>query len=207
MPPSAAKACAVRPVFARVVGKLLGTEKVFQWQRIIRSLPKNFLNTLGPLIHKNKGFSRNSHGKVHPNFAKNLGREILGNTFFSPNAGGIRSKILFEGPLKQVLVQGHNLRLLDEVWEVGHHQHPDKKTRTVSTCLILDGPVRANRFADSRESFRGSRPEPLLLRMELGGGGGLKIANRKFEAIRANRSHVMKIGVVLRIDSRESGAI
>ena len=33
---------------------------------------------------------------------------------------------------------------------------------------------------------------------------GIKIANRGFEAIRANRSHVMKIGVFLRIDSRES---
>ena len=28
-----------------------------------------------------KGFSRNSPQKVHPNFAENLGREILGNTF------------------------------------------------------------------------------------------------------------------------------
>ena len=33
---------------------------------------------------------------------------------------------------------------------------------------------------------------------------GLKIANRRFEAIRANRSIIMKIGVFLRIDSRES---
>ena len=34
--------------------------------------------------------------------------------------------------------------------------------------------------------------------------GGLKIANRRFEAIRANRSHLMKIRVFLRIDSCES---
>ena len=34
--------------------------------------------------------------------------------------------------------------------------------------------------------------------------GGLKIANRRFEAIRANRSNFVKIGVFLRIDSRES---
>ena len=33
---------------------------------------------------------------------------------------------------------------------------------------------------------------------------GLKIANRRFEAIRANRLHVMKLGVLLRIDSRET---
>ena len=34
--------------------------------------------------------------------------------------------------------------------------------------------------------------------------GCLKIANRRFEAIRANRSHVMRIGGFLRIDSCES---
>ena len=35
--------------------------------------------------------------------------------------------------------------------------------------------------------------------------GGLKIANWRFEAIRANRLNIMKIGVFfLRIDSRES---
>ena len=62
----------------------------------------------------------------------------------------------------------------------------------------LDGPIRANRFAesrespDSRESFQGSRTEPLFLRIAL--PGGLKIANRRFEAIRANRSHAMKTG-------------
>ena len=72
--------------------------------------------------------------------------------------------------------------------------------------LTLDGPIRANRFADSckspdsRESFQGSRTEPLFLRI------ALKLANRRFEAIRANRSHVMKIvffsaNRVARIDS------
>ena len=35
----------------------------------------------GPSIHKMKGLSRNSPQKVHPNFAQNLGRQILGNTF------------------------------------------------------------------------------------------------------------------------------
>ena len=33
---------------------------------------------------------------------------------------------------------------------------------------------------------------------------GLKFANRRLEAIRANRSHVMKTGAFLRIDARES---
>ena len=71
----------------------------------------------------------------------------------------------------------------------------------------LDGPIRANRFADSRESpdsresFRGSRIEPLFCESHF---ERLKIANRRFEAIRANRSHIMKIGGFLRIDSRES---
>ena len=63
----------------------------------------------------------------------------------------------------------------------------------------LDGPIRANRFADShespgsRESFQGSRTEPLFSESRF---GGPKIANRRFEAIRANRSHVMKIPVL-----------
>ena len=63
----------------------------------------------------------------------------------------------------------------------------------------LDGPNRANRFADSRESpdsresFQGSRTEPFFCESRFG-GGGLKIANRRFEAIRANRWHAMKIG-------------
>ena len=38
----------------------------------------------GPFIDKIKGFSRNSPQKVHANFARNLGRQILGNTFSGP---------------------------------------------------------------------------------------------------------------------------
>ena len=80
-----------------------------------------------------------------------------------------------------------------------------------SQCL--DGPIRANRFADSRESldsresFQGSRTEHIFLRIAL---RGANIANHRFEAIRANRSHVMKIGhgfsanLFVRIDLRES---
>ena len=50
----------------------------------------------------------------------------------------------------------------------------------------------ASGSADSRESFQGSRTEPLFFwRIAL---RGAKIANRRFEAIRANRSHIMKIG-------------
>ena len=80
------------------------------------------------------------------------------------------------------------------------------KAKNLKACmdpLHLDGPIRANRFADLRESpdscesFQGSRTEPLFCESRC---GGLKIANRGFEAIRANRSHVMKIVVFLRID-------
>ena len=87
--------------------------------------------------------------------------------------------------------------------------------------MCLDGQIHANRFSDSRaspdshESFQGSRTEsqegcgcleegcpglprvshprplknPFLCESRF---GGLTIANREFEAIRANRSHVLK---------------
>ena len=68
--------------------------------------------------------------------------------------------------------------------------------------------ARANRFADprkspdSRESFQGSRTEPLLCEPRF---GGLKIANRRFEAIRASRlKRHENMGFFARIDSRES---
>ena len=38
-----------------------------------------------PFLHKFKGFSMNSPQKVHANFTKNLGRQILGNTFSGLN--------------------------------------------------------------------------------------------------------------------------
>ena len=69
----------------------------------------------------------------------------------------------------------------------------------------LDGPIHADRFADSRESpdsresFQGSRTAELNPCFANRAFGGLKIANRRFEAIRVNRSHVMKIGLFLRI--------
>ena len=48
-----------------------------------KSHPKtsqDFSEQLGPSTHQIKGFSKNSHQKVHPNFAKLLERQILGNT-------------------------------------------------------------------------------------------------------------------------------
>ena len=55
--------------------------------------------------------------------------------------------------------------------------------------------IRANRFADSQESFdsrksfQGSRTEPPFCESRF---EGLKIANRRFGANRANRSHDTK---------------
>ena len=58
--------------------------------------------------------------------------------------------------------------------------------------LRLDGLIRANGFADSRES-----PDHAIR----------KSANRRFKVIRANRSNVMKIRVFLRIDSNPRFAL
>ena len=64
------------------------------------------------------------------------------------------------------------------------------------TFRALDGAIRANRFADSRESpdsresFQSSRTEPLFCESRF---EGPNIANRRLEAIYANRSHGMKI--------------
>ena len=58
----------------------------------------------------------------------------------------------------------------------------------------FDGPIRANH----------PRVPELNLFFCTSLFGSLKLTNRRFEAIRANRSNVMKIGLVLRIDSRKS---
>ena len=65
----------------------------------------------------------------------------------------------------------------------------------------LDDPIRANQFADSCASLEGSRYEPLFCEARFG-ALQIQIANRRFQAIRVNRSNVMKIGVSLRTDSR-----
>ena len=65
----------------------------------------------------------------------------------------------------------------------------------------LDGPIRANRLTLSRIVSGFLNSEPLFCESRF---RGLKIANRRFEAIRAHRSHVMKLEVFLRIDSRKS---
>ena len=63
-----------------------------------------------------------------------------------------------------------------------------------------DSQIRANRLILANR-LRVPELSPFFLRIAL---RGQKIANHRFEAIRANRSHIMKIGVFLRIDSRES---
>ena len=55
---------------------------------IAKNHPKTsqeFAEQFGPSTHEIKGFSKNSHQKVHANFAKILGRQILGNTLSGPN--------------------------------------------------------------------------------------------------------------------------
>ena len=112
----------------------------------------------------------------------------------------------------------HPLRLKEGK---GLGQNLEDQWKWLKHCLILrnfahhwpnfDDPIRANRFADlressdSRESFQGSRTEPLLLRIALCGGGGVKIANHRFKAIRANRLHVMKISVSRRGGRNKGG--
>ena len=54
---------------------------------------QKFLNNSGPLTHKMKGSSENSHQKVHPHFNRNLGRQILGNTFSGP-----KKRVTLRGP-------------------------------------------------------------------------------------------------------------
>ena len=60
---------------------------------------------------------------------------------------------------------------------------------------FLDGLIRANRLILANR-FRVPELNPFFANhASRGGGGGLKIANRRFEAIRANRSNVMIIGI------------
>ena len=64
----------------------------------------------------------------------------------------------------------------------------------------IDSQIRANRLI-LVNCFSVPELNPLFCESRC---GGLQIANRRSKAIRANRSHIVKIGVFLRIDSRES---
>ena len=63
----------------------------------------------------------------------------------------------------------------------------------------IDSQIRANRLILANR-FRVPELNPFFCESRF---GGLIIANLRFEAIRANRSHVMQIGVFARIDSHE----
>ena len=83
------------------------------------------------------------------------------------------------------------------------------KLPTLDGLNLRIGFADSRESSDSRESFQGSRTEPIALYPT--SLRGLKVANRRFEAIRASRLNVVKMEVFLRIDSREkianSGAI
>ena len=64
----------------------------------------------------------------------------------------------------------------------------------------IDSQIRANRLILATP-FKVPELNPLFCESRF---RALNIANHSFEAIRSNRSHVMKIGASLRIDSRES---
>ena len=64
----------------------------------------------------------------------------------------------------------------------------------------IDSQIRANRLILANH-FRVPDLNPSCVNFVF--GVRAKTANRRFEAIRANRSHVMKIAFFLRIDSRE----
>ena len=77
-------------------------------------------------------------------------------------------------------------------------RQPPSPVTLLRNLWFSDGPIRANRFADSRNRL-------ILAKIVSGFPSwnpfscescfvALKIANRRFEAIRANRSHVIKMG-------------
>ena len=63
---------------------LIGDRKSLSIAKNHPKTSQEFSEQFGPSTHKIKGFSKNSHRKVHPNFAENLGRQILGNTISGP---------------------------------------------------------------------------------------------------------------------------
>ena len=72
-------------------------------------------------------------------------------------------------------------RVRDTIWTFAQKsgKHPGLETPRFSF---------SQESLDSHESFQGSRSEPLFCESRFGG-----LTNRRFEAIRANRLHVMKI--------------
>ena len=106
---------------------------------IARNHPKasqEFSEEFGPSTHKIKGFSKNSHQKVHPNFAKILGRQILGNTLSGP-------KRLTFGAAMLLTIHRGDLGLSTEVRKKSRKGFPGPLAGGFPKVLIFTGgPVR-----------------------------------------------------------------
>ena len=76
---------------------------------------------------------------------------------------------------------------------------PDSR-ESIRRFARIDSQIRANRLIFANR-VKVPKLNPFFCESRF---RGLTIANRRFEAIRANRSHVVKIGFFLRIDSRAS---
>ena len=63
---------------------LIGDRKSLSIAKNHPKTSQDFSEQFGPSTHKIKGFGKNSHQKVHPNFAEILGRQIPGNTLSGP---------------------------------------------------------------------------------------------------------------------------
>ena len=100
---------------------------------------------------------------------------------------------------------GYEGEIFDEVfWEPCFICCAERRTNIspaeMARFARIDSQIRANRLILAN---RLGVPElnPFLANRSF---GGLKIANRSFEAIHANHWHIMKMGVFLRVDSCES---
>ena len=112
VPTCVAKTCAVLTFFSRVAGS---------WGKQIQE----FARTGYEAIRQQKSTVGGSPGPKIAHCCKNWQFLLFGQWSFQ--------KYFFWLP-KQVLVQGHTLRLLDEAREPGISSTQNQKTRTVSTC-------------------------------------------------------------------------
>ena len=75
------------PVFKQKRSTLMSFCRDRKSLQIAKNHPKpsqGFSEQFGPFIHQVKVFGKNSRQEVHPKFAKNLGRHILGIPFLAP---------------------------------------------------------------------------------------------------------------------------
>ena len=71
-----------------------------------------FSDQIGPPTHKTQGFCKNSHEKVHRNFAKNLGRQILGNAFSMPQKLALSTNLYFASALRPCIGLCHDKEIV-----------------------------------------------------------------------------------------------